>query len=79
MIPDPCDRPTLKVPEAAAYLGVSDETVYAAAEAGDLPSLRLGRRVLIVTAGLRRLLLLDQGLDEGVSAVTTPVAPARSA
>jgi len=73
VIPNPRDRPTLKVAEAAALLGVSDETVYAAAEAGDLPSLRLGRRVLILTAGLRRLLLLDQGLDDG-NATATPTS-----
>lgn len=77
-VPDPRERPTLKVAEVAAILGVSDETVYAAAEAGDLPSLRFGRRVLIVTAGLRRLLLLDAVGDEAVPVLEPPVASVHS-
>jgi len=73
-VPDPRERPTLKVPEAARLLGVSDETVYAAAEAGDLPSLRLGRRVLIVTAGLLRLLQLDTTPDMTKAGMPVPAA-----
>jgi excisionase family DNA binding protein len=38
---------TLTVPEAGRLLGVSRNTAYAAAARGDLPVVRVGRRVLI--------------------------------
>lgn len=49
-------RPTIRADEAAYLLGVSTDAVYRAAETGQLPALRVGRRVLIPTARLLELL-----------------------
>lgn len=54
-------RPTLTVTEAAQLLGIGRNTAYSAVQRGDLPSLRIGGRVLIPTA---RLLALLEGGDE---------------
>ena len=40
-------RATITVPEAGRILGVSRNTAYAAAARGELPVVRIGRRVLI--------------------------------
>ncbi|WP_104177656.1 helix-turn-helix domain-containing protein [Cryobacterium sp. Y50] len=49
-------RPTLTVAEAAQVLGIGRNTAYIAVHTGDLPSLRIGGRVLIPTARLFALL-----------------------
>lgn len=38
---------TIKVAEAARMLGISESAAYEAAARGDIPSVRIGRRVLI--------------------------------
>lgn len=49
------DRPlTMTVREVAALLNVSLRSVYRAVEAGVIPSIRIGRRILIPTALLYR-------------------------
>jgi excisionase family DNA binding protein len=53
------ERPVLSVDEAAELLGLNRNSVYEAAKRGELPTIRVGRRVLISRAGLQRL--LDQG------------------
>jgi excisionase family DNA binding protein len=50
------ERLTLTVPEAAQLLGVSRGTAYEAARAGELPTVRLGRRLLVPRARLLELL-----------------------
>jgi len=52
----PAERLTLSVDEAALLLGVSRQSAYAAARAGELPVLRLGRRILVVRKALDELL-----------------------
>lgn len=47
---------TLTVEQAAQVLGVGRSAAYAAVRAGEIPSVRIGRRVLIPRAGLARLL-----------------------
>jgi excisionase family DNA binding protein len=49
-------RLTITVPEAARILGVSRMTAYTAVREGAIPSLRIGRRVLIPRIALDRLL-----------------------
>ena len=49
-------RLTVSVPEAARLLGVSRMTAYSAIREGVIPSLRIGRRVLVPRAALDRLL-----------------------
>lgn len=59
-IPDPRDRPTLGLwPETGGYLGLSKCSTYDAAHRGEIPTIRIGRRLLVPTAALRRLLQLD--------------------
>lgn len=50
------ERLTVSVPEAARLLGVSRMTAYSAVCEGTIPSLRIGRRVLVPRAALDRLL-----------------------
>jgi excisionase family DNA binding protein len=48
-------RLTMTVEQAAAALGVSRGTAYEAVKTGQLPTVRIGRRVLVPIAGLRAL------------------------
>lgn len=59
-LPRPEDRPTLTVSEAAQVLGVSRSALYKLVLSGDVPSLKIGARRLVPTAGLRRLVQIDQ-------------------
>jgi excisionase family DNA binding protein len=55
-LPDPRVQPTLTVEEAAVILGIGRGTAYEAVQTGALPGLRIGRRLLIPTAAIHRLL-----------------------
>ncbi len=46
----------LTVPEAARLLRVSTRTYYAAAARGEVPATRIGRRLVVSGAALRRFL-----------------------
>jgi excisionase family DNA binding protein len=48
--------PTISVEEAAVLLGVSRSAAYRAAKAGQLATFRVGRRLLVPTAPLLRML-----------------------
>ena len=50
------ERLVLTVPEVAAMLGLSRNGAYEAVAAGQIPSIRIGRRVLVPRAALQRLL-----------------------
>ncbi len=54
-------RPTLTVAEAALVLGISKNTAYEAIKRNELPSLKIGGRVLVLTA--RLFALLENGSD----------------
>ena len=58
-LPDPRDRPTLTVEEAARFLGVSRASGYAAARRGEIPTIRVGKRLVVPVARLRVLLGID--------------------
>jgi excisionase family DNA binding protein len=47
---------TISVPETARLLGIGRNQAYQAAARGELPAVRLGGRILILTAPLRRML-----------------------
>ena len=49
------ERLTISVEEAATMLGISRSAAYNCVKTGDLPSILMGRRVLIPVATLRRL------------------------
>lgn len=59
MIPSPDDVPTMRVDEVAIELGISRASAYEAVARGEIPSIRIGRRVLVPTAALRRMLGVD--------------------
>lgn len=50
------DSPVLTVEEAAVLLRLSRGTAYEAVKRGDIPTLRIGRRLLVPRAALLRLL-----------------------
>ncbi len=52
----PPDTPLLvAVPDAARLLGIGTTLAWDLVRAGDIPSVKLGRRVLVPRAGLERL------------------------
>jgi excisionase family DNA binding protein len=46
----------IAVPEAAKLLGISRAAAYRLANAGDLPTKRLGRRIYVISARLREFI-----------------------
>ena len=50
------DRQTLTVEEAAVVLGIGRGLAYEAARRGELPTLRLGRRLIVPVVALQRML-----------------------
>lgn len=44
------------VPEVGQQLGIARSTAYDAAKRGDIPTIRVGRRLLVPAAALRRML-----------------------
>lgn len=49
-------RETFTVDEVAKRLGVVPDTIYRAAKRGDIPTIRVGRKVLIPRVAFERLL-----------------------
>ncbi len=49
----------IPVPEAAKLIGISRAAAYRFANAGELPTKRLGRRVYVVSAKLREFIEMD--------------------
>jgi excisionase family DNA binding protein len=58
-VPDPRTHPTLTVPQAGRLLGLAKASAYEGAHRGEIPTIRVGRRLLVPTAALRRMLQLD--------------------
>lgn len=56
-------RATLTVPEAGRILGIGRDAAYRAALSGEIPTLRLGRRIVVPVP--RLLALLGEGPDGG--------------
>jgi len=69
--PDPHLQPTLSVPAAGRYLGLGRAQAYAAASRGDIPTLRVGRRILVPTALLARRLGLMRDEAQTTTSDTT--------
>jgi excisionase family DNA binding protein len=49
-------RKTLTVPEAAKILGIGKNQAYEAARRGEIPTVKIGKRVLVLAAALERKL-----------------------
>ena len=62
-LPRPEDQPTLGVEQTAQILGLSRAAAYNAVKAGQIPSITIGRRILVPTAALRRMLGLDATME----------------
>ncbi len=58
-------RRTLRVEEAAALLGIGRSAAYEGVRSGQIPSIRIGKRVLVPRAALERLLDVDPGVESG--------------
>ncbi len=58
------EKKTYTVPEAAEALGIGRNAAYEAARTGQLPTIRIGKRILVPVVALERLLDLDK--HEGV-------------
>ena len=56
---------TISIEQASRLLGISVRSAYKAAHSGELPSLRLGRRLLVPTPKLMHMLGVDQGGSVG--------------
>jgi excisionase family DNA binding protein len=50
------EKLTITVPEAGRLLGIGQNSAYAAAAKGEIPTLRIGGRLLVPRAALERLL-----------------------
>jgi hypothetical protein len=65
-VPDPERHPTLDLwPTTGRFFGLCKASTYDAARRGEIPTIRVGRRLLVPTAELRRMLKLD---DSGPAA-----------
>ena len=56
------DKPTFRVEEVATMLGISRSSAYRAAQLGQIPSFRVGRRMLVPRTALLRLLTAGEVL-----------------
>jgi len=65
MVKHTTDRQTFTVEEAAALLGIGRNSAYQAIASGELPVVRIGRRLLVPRAALERFL----------AAATAPARP----
>lgn len=63
------DALVLTIPEAACAIGVSARTYYAAAARGEVPAIRIGRRLVVPEAALHRF--LESGVVTRQSGVTS--------
>ena len=53
-------KKTYTVPEAAEALGIGRNAAYEAARTGQLPTIRIGERILVPVAALERMLRVEQ-------------------
>lgn len=67
---------TISVEDVAELLGISARSAYRAARSGELPALRLGRRVLVPTARLLELIGEDASTALRAVLSKTQAAPA---
>jgi excisionase family DNA binding protein len=56
VLPDPEKEPTISVERAGRVMGIARGSAYQAVKNGEIPSIRVGRRLLVPTARLLELL-----------------------
>jgi excisionase family DNA binding protein len=59
LVPSASGKPTMQVDDVAKALGISRASAYEGVKTGDIPSIKIGRRVVVPTAAVRRMLQLD--------------------
>jgi excisionase family DNA binding protein len=64
----PFDRRTFTVREAAQVLGIGRDATYAAVQAGTIPSIRVGRRIVIPREAIGKILGQGRTLVPGAIA-----------
>lgn len=57
-------RATITVEEAARILGISRGSAYEAVRRGDIPTIRIGKRLIVPVAALERMLSSAGGEEE---------------
>lgn len=63
-IPDPEIQPVMDLwPDAGEILGICRRSAYKAAGTGEIPTIRIGRRLIVPVARLRGMLGMDGGDD----------------
>lgn len=55
-LPDPRDQPVMTVVEVGRVLGLSKSSAYEGVRCGEIPSIKVGRRILVPTAALWKML-----------------------
>lgn len=79
ILPDPRERPLLCPADLVGLIpGMKRSAIYEAIRRGDLPCVRVGSRVFLPTAQLRRMWGIDPEQSEGASATDAPLATAGS-
>jgi len=58
------EKKTLSVEEAARYLGIGRNTAYECVRKGEIPSIRLGRRILVPRNRLEQLLNTEVSMKD---------------
>ena len=58
---------TMTVPEAARLIGVSDSAAYEAAARGDIPAVKVGRRVLVKRAAFLAMFGIGASMDDATA------------
>ena len=58
------DKRTLSIPEAGKALGIGRSATYEAARTGQLPTIRIGKRLLVPMAAFERFLEQARGPNE---------------
>jgi len=56
---------TLTVQEAATLLGIGRNSAYEAVKTGTLPSVQIGRRILVPRAALEQMLMVPSETGDG--------------
>lgn len=60
------ERRTYTVDEAGELLGIGRNTAYEAARRGEIPTIKIGRRLLVPRAALERMLAGDDRTPDAV-------------
>jgi excisionase family DNA binding protein len=71
---DIAGRPTISVPEAGVLLGIGRDAAYAAAAAGQIPVLKLGRSLRVPVPKLLELLGAPKNPQNSEAGVGTPAS-----